>query len=125
MTIFLKRAYEPSDSSDGFRILVDRLWPRGISKDAAHIDLWLKEVAPSTNLRTWFGHDPSKWKEFRDRYFVELGDNPEAIVALTEHVRHGDVTLVYGAKDEEHNQAVVLKEYLEKSGKRSRSSSHH
>lgn len=110
--MLLKRAYEPYDPNDGFRILVDRLWPRGIEKHAAHIDLWLKEVAPSAELRKWFGHEPAKWEEFRKRYLVELKHNPEAVGMLAEHARHGVVTLVYGAKDEEHNQAVVLKEYL-------------
>ncbi len=114
MTIRLKRAYDPFEPDDGFRILVDRLWPRGITKDAAHIDLWLKEVAPSTTLRTWFGHDPSKWADFRKRYVTELNGNPEAVAQLADCLSHGVVTLVYGAKDEQHNQAVVLKEYLEK-----------
>lgn len=113
MTILLKRAYELPEPSDGFRILVDRLWPRGVSKTSAQINLWLKDVAPSTPLRKWFGHDPIKWLEFRDRYFLELRRNPEAVAQLTEQVRRGMVTLVYGAKDKEHNQAVALKEYLE------------
>ena len=113
MTILLKRAYEPVESSDGFRILVDRLWPRGISKSSAHIDLWLKEIAPSTALRKWFGHDPLKWVEFRDQYFLELRRNPEIVEQLTEYLRRGVVTLIYGAKDKEHSHAVVLKEYLE------------
>lgn len=113
MTILLKRAYDSPESSDVFRILVDRLWPRGMTKDAAQIDLWLKDVAPSTTLRQWFGHDPSKWAEFQERYFLELRDNPEAIEQLKGHVRQGVVTLVYGAKDTEHNHAVALKEYLE------------
>lgn len=112
MAILLKRAYEPPEPSDGFRILVDRLWPRGVSKSSAHIDLWLKEIAPSTTLRKWFGHDPLKWAEFRDRYFLELRRNPEAVEQLVEHTRHGTVTLVYGAKDREHSHAVALKEYL-------------
>lgn len=113
MPILLKRAYEPFSAGDGFRILVDRLWPRGIAKNTAHIDLWLKEIAPSTALRQWFGHEPSKWEEFRRRYREELRHNPEAVAQIMEHLRGGAVTLVYGAKDEEHNQAVVLKEYLE------------
>ncbi len=93
---------------------MDRLWPRGVSKYLAHIDLWLKEVAPSTPLRKWFSHDPLKWIEFRDRYFLELCHNTEAVEQLVGHVRHNVVvTLVYGAKDTEHNHAVVLKEYLE------------
>lgn len=112
MTILLKRIYELPEPGDGFRILVDRLWPRGVSKSAAHIDLWLKDVAPSTTLRKWFDHDPLKWIEFRDRYFLELHHNPEAVEHLTEHMHRGVVTLVYAAKDKEHNQAVALKEYL-------------
>jgi uncharacterized protein YeaO (DUF488 family) len=112
MSVRLKRAYEAPEPGDGFRILVDRLWPRGVSKDAARIDLWLKEVAPSTALRKWFGHDSDKWVEFRDRYFRELESNPEAIELLKAQVRRGKVTLVYGAKDEKHNDAVALKEFL-------------
>ena len=112
MTILLKRAYELPESSDGFRILVDRLWPRGLSKSSAHIDLWLKDIAPSTTLRKWFDHDPSKWIEFRDRYFQELRCNPGAVESLVEHARRGVVTLVYGAKDKAHNHALALKEYL-------------
>jgi len=111
--IQLKRAYEPPEPDDGFRILVDRLWPRGVSKSLARIDLWLKEIAPSTPLRKWFGHEPAKWTTFRQRYFQELKERPEAIAQLVEHVRNGPVTLVYGAKDQEHNDAVALKEYLE------------
>ena len=113
MAIKLKRAYEVPEAGDEFRILVDRLWPRGVSKSSARIDLWLKEIAPSAALRKWFGHDPSKWAKFRDRYFRELDNNPQAIEQLMKHVRHGTVTLVYGAKDQEHNDAVALKEYLE------------
>lgn len=114
MTIRLKRAYQSPEPADGFRILVDRLWPRGVSKDSARVDLWLKDVAPSTALRQWFGHEASKWVEFRHRYFLELRDHPEAIEQLAKHVSRGTVTFVYGAKDEEHNDAVALKEYLEK-----------
>jgi uncharacterized protein YeaO (DUF488 family) len=113
MIIKLKRAYEAPEPSDGFRILVDRLWPRGVSKSTARIDLWLKEIAPSADLRKWFGHEPSKWTEFRDRYFRELENNSEALNELMVHLRHGIVTLVYGAKDQEHNDAVALKDYLE------------
>jgi len=112
MAILLKRAYEPPEPSDGFRILVDRLWPRGVSKSSAHIDLWLKDVAPSTALRKWFDHDPLKWIEFQARYFQELRSNPEAIQHLADQAHRGVVTLVYGAKDREHNQAVALKAYL-------------
>lgn len=118
MAIHLKRAYEPSAPEDGFRILVDRLWPRGVARDAAHVDLWLKEVAPSTELRKWFAHDPEKWAEFRKRYAEELDSNPAEVERLAEFVRRGTVTLVYGAKDEQHNQAVALKEYLEASARR-------
>lgn len=113
MVIKLKRAYEVPESGDGFRVLVDRLWPRGVSKSTARIDLWLKEIAPSTALRKWFGHDPSKWTKFRDRYFKELDNNPEVVEQLRAYVDQGMVTLVYGAKDKEHNDAIALKEYLE------------
>jgi uncharacterized protein YeaO (DUF488 family) len=112
-TIKLKRAYEPPEKSDGLRVLVDRLWPRGVSKTAARIDLWLKETAPSDALRKWFGHDPSKWNEFRSRYVRELANSSEAVGQLKQFVSKGTVTLVYGAKDERHNNAVALKEYLE------------
>lgn len=118
MAIHLKRAYEPSAPEDGFRILVDRLWPRGIARDAAHVDLWLKEIAPSTELRKWFAHDPEKWAEFRKRYAEELDSRPAEVERLAECVRRGAVTLVYGAKDQQHNQAVALKEYLEESAGR-------
>lgn len=118
MAIHLKRAYEPSAPEDGFRILVDRLWPRGIARDAAHVDLWLKEIAPSTELRKWFAHDPEKWAEFRKRYAEELDSRPAEVERLAECVRRGTVTLVYGAKDQQHNQAVALKEYLEESAGR-------
>jgi uncharacterized protein YeaO (DUF488 family) len=113
MVIKLKRAYEVPESGDGFRVLVDRFWPRGVSKSSARINLWLKEIAPSAALRKWFGHAPSKWTTFCDRYFRELDNNPKAVEHLREHGRHGIVTLVYGAKDQEHNDAVALKEYLE------------
>ncbi len=113
MALKLKRVYDAPKSSDGFRILVDRLWPRGLSKSSATIGLWLKEIAPSANLRKWFGHDPSKWTQFRDRYFRELDNNPEAVEQLRKHLGRGTVTLVYSAKDQEHNNAAVLKQYLE------------
>lgn len=112
VTIRLKRAYETAESSDGVRILVDRIWPRGISKDSARIDLWLKDIAPSTLLRKWFGHDPAKWTEFRERYFLELRNNSEAVEQLKQQTSRGLVTFVYGAKDLEHNHALVLKDYL-------------
>lgn len=112
-TIKLKRAYEPPEKGDGLRVLVDRLWPRGVSKQSAHIDHWLKEIAPSDALRKWFSHDPSKWNEFRKRYVRELEKCPEAVAQLKQHVGKGVTTLVYSAKDEQHNNAVALKEYLE------------
>jgi len=108
----LKRAYEPADESDGLRILVDRLWPRGVSKARARIDRWLKEVAPSAELRTWFGHDPARWDEFRNRYLVELNAHREQIEELRRLARSGRVTLVYSARDEQHNDAVVLRALL-------------
>ncbi|HLP97783.1 MAG TPA: DUF488 family protein [Sideroxyarcus sp.] len=118
MTILLKRAYQPYAAGDGFRVLVDRLWPRGVEKNAAHIDLWLKEAAPSTELRKWFGHEPERWKEFRILYLEELEHNPAATDELAQRAHSGVVTLVYGAKDELHTHALVLKEYLEKRDKR-------
>ncbi|MBW7931543.1 MAG: DUF488 domain-containing protein [Gammaproteobacteria bacterium] len=115
MGIKLKRAYEPPAGSDGQRILVDRLWPRGLSKEKAAVDEWIKEVAPSNELRRWFAHDPRKWPEFQKRYLAELQDNP-ALAELRKLVRKGTTTLVYSARDEEHNQAVVLKQALEHKG---------
>lgn len=110
--IQLKRAYVEASPDDGFRALVDRLWPRGVSKEKAKVEIWLKEIAPSTDLRKWFGHDPEKWKTFRERYTRELDANAEVLDPLLKQARHGRVTLVYSAKDEEHNDAVVLQEYL-------------
>jgi uncharacterized protein YeaO (DUF488 family) len=112
--IKIKRVYEPYDAKDGKRILIDRLWLRGLSKDKAKIDAWLKDIAPSTELRQWFGHDPAKWPEFQKRYKQELDKNPEAVKELLGLLKDGPSTLVYGAKDEQHNDAVVLKAYLEK-----------
>src|SRR5664280_1689967 len=106
----IKRVYELPDKHDGRRILVDRLWPRGLTKEKASIDLWLKDIAPSAELRKWFGHDPEKWKEFRKRYRHELKEDEEPMTLLKDKIKKGMVTLVYGANDEEHNQAVVLKE---------------
>lgn len=111
MSISLKRAYEPPAKADGARVLVDRLWPRGVSKAKAHIDLWLKDLAPSTELRKWFGHDPEKWSGFQEKYRAELKGNP-ALSELRALARQGDVTLVYAARDELHNDAVVLKQVL-------------
>lgn len=110
--VHVKRVYERPSRADGYRVLVDRVWPRGVSKDAAAVDRWLKAVAPSTGLRRWFDHDPAKWDEFRHRYFAELDHGPEGLDDLLERVRSGTVTLVYSAKDTEHNQAVALREWL-------------
>ena len=112
MTIQLKRAYDPAEPQDGFRVLVDRLWPRGVSKGRAAIDLWAKEVAPTPQLREWFGHDPARFAEFRVRYVAELEQN-SAVRDLRDLTgQHPVVTLVYGARDEVHNHAVVLADYL-------------
>jgi uncharacterized protein YeaO (DUF488 family) len=113
VTIRLKRIYEPVGEQDGYRVLVDRLWPRGVSKDDAAIDLWLKEVAPSRSLRQWFNHDPKKWNEFKTRYFAELDDNRQRLKPLLEVANVNNITLVYASRDEEHNQAIALREYLE------------
>ncbi len=113
--IKLKRVYEDPDPNDGLRILVDRLWPRGLAKKDAQIDLWLKEIAPSTELRRWFGHDPEKWRTFTARYVDELKKNKPVVTELLQRAGSGPVTLVYSAKDEEHNDAVVLKAFLESS----------
>jgi uncharacterized protein YeaO (DUF488 family) len=113
MSIFLKRAYELPAKTDGMRVLVDRLWPRGLAKIKAKIDLWLKDVAPSTELRKWFGHDPEKWPEFQKKYRAELKGNP-ALSELRALSRQGDITLIYAAKDELHNEAVVLKRILDR-----------
>jgi len=112
MELKIKRAYEKPDKEDGKRILVDRLWPRGLTKEKARIDLWLKDIAPTTELRKWFGHDPDKWKEFKKRYHQELKNNKEQVSILYEQLKKRRVTLVYGAKDEQHNEALVLKEWL-------------
>ncbi len=108
----LKRAYDDPEASDGLRYLVDRIWPRGVKKDALKLDGWIKDVAPSSQLRQWFGHDPQKWTEFRKRYFAELDKKPEAWQPLLEAGRKGTVTLVYSAQDSQHNNAVALAEYL-------------
>ena len=112
MNLKIKRIYEPSDKGDGTRVLVDRLWPRGMTKAKAGVDIWLKELAPSAELRKWFGHDPDKWVEFKKRYRAELEENDEQVTRLREEIKKGVVTLLYGAKDEEHNDAVVLMEFL-------------
>lgn len=111
--IRLKRVYEEPSRQDGLRILVERLWPRGLSKERAAVDLWLKDVAPSTELRQWFGHDPARWKQFQNRYWSELRERKEAVKLLKAKSKEGAVTLVYAARDEEHNGALALKRFLE------------
>src|SRR5690349_18766305 len=110
--IQIKRVYEPPEPSDGFRVLVDRLWPRGIAKERAALDLWMKGVAPSTELRRWFGHDPKRWTEFQKRYRAELKEHASDLAELRSKARKGTVTLLFGARDVEHNEAVVLKRLL-------------
>lgn len=112
MDIRLKRAYEPAASSDGYRVLIDRLWPRGVSKKQARLDEWEKELAPSAELREWFGHEPTRFAEFRRRYIEELRDNRSRLAALRRLARAGTLTLVYAARDENHNDAVVLLDVL-------------
>jgi len=113
----LKRAYEAAEPDDGLRVLVDRLWPRGVTKEAAAVDLWLKDLAPSAELRKWFGHDPARWPEFQHRYGAEVRKHPEAFEQLRDLARKQRVTLVFAAKDEEHNDAVVLRSLLLGAGK--------
>jgi uncharacterized protein YeaO (DUF488 family) len=110
--IAIKRAYEPPSPSDGVRILVDRLWPRGVSKASAKLDEWMKEIAPSAPLREWFGHDPARWLEFQRRYTAELRDHPGEVKRLRTLARKGRITLVYAAHDRAHNDAVVLRRVL-------------
>jgi uncharacterized protein YeaO (DUF488 family) len=110
--IKLKRAYEPPSPEDGTRILVDRLWPRGVSKQKAALDHWMKEIAPSTELRKWFGHDPKRWKEFRRSYAEEMRQHPDLLAELRSLARRHKITLVYSAHDETHNDAVVLRDVL-------------
>ena len=113
LEIRLKRAYEEPEPGDGLRVLVERLWPRGSTKDRAAIDLWMKEIAPSPELRKWYGHDDAKWTEFQKRYRAELGQNKELVEELREKCRGGTVTFVYAARDEVRNSALVLKDFLE------------
>jgi uncharacterized protein YeaO (DUF488 family) len=108
----LKRAYDPAEPGDGYRVLIDRLWPRGVSKERAGLDEWARELAPSTELRTWFGHDPERFAEFERRYRTELAAHSGKLDELRRRARHGTLTLVYAARDEEHNDAVVLAEVL-------------
>ncbi len=112
--IHIKRVYDPLATADRTRFLVDHLWPRGIKKEFLKLDRWVKEVAPSNDLRQWFGHEPPKWKEFLRRYFAELDQKPQAWQPLLEAAREGDITLLFSARDTEHNNAVALKAYLEK-----------
>ncbi|MBI3343626.1 MAG: DUF488 domain-containing protein [Gammaproteobacteria bacterium] len=113
MTLHIKRVYEKPTKADGFRVLIDRLWPRGIKKEAAEIDLWIKDIAPSDALRKWFGHKPIKRDEFKSRYFRELDQRPEWVSQLVAKATKHQVTLVYASKEEKFNNAVALKEYLE------------
>ena len=108
----IKRVYDAPDGDDGTRILVDRLWPRGLTKERACVDLWLKDIAPSTELRKWFGHDPAKWEQFRERYHREIEANVNLVSLLKEKLKGGAVTLLFAAKDAEHNEAVALQEWL-------------
>jgi uncharacterized protein YeaO (DUF488 family) len=117
MTVGIKRVYEPAEENDGYRVLVDRLWPRGASKERAAVDLWAKEIAPSDDLRKWFSHDPSRWEEFRKRYRDELstGDRKKMVKDLVSRAGKGRLTLVYAAKDTTHNNAIVLQEVIRSS----------
>ncbi len=109
----VKRVYEKAQAKDGTRFLVERLWPRGMKKEALKMEAWLKDAAPSDDLRRWFAHDPAKWKEFQKRYRAELSRNPRAVSPIVEAARHGDVTLLFSARDTEHNNALVLRDYVE------------
>ena len=117
MDVRLKRAYEPPADGDGYRVLIDRLWPRGVSKEQAQLDEWARELAPSSELRRWFGHDPARFGEFRRRYREELAAQEEKLRELRRRAREATLTLVYGARDSEHNDAVVLAELLREDGK--------
>ena len=112
MTIRIKRIYEASAVDDGYRVFIDRLWPRGLKKEQVRFDIWLKEIAPSTELRRWFGHDPAKWEEFKVRYFRELDARSEAVAELAVRAEDEVVTLLFGAKAEQYSNAAALKEYL-------------
>ena len=114
MRIQVKRVYEPTATSDGFRVLVDRLWPRSISKEAAKLDLWLPDLGPSTSLRKWFNHDPVRWAEFQRRYHAELKKKTALLATITKQAKISPVTLLYSAKDEQHNQAVALRSFLKR-----------
>ena len=112
MELRIKRVYDDPSPDDGFRVLVDRLWPRGLSKDAAAFDEWMKDIAPSAELRLWFGHDPARWNEFRQRYAEEVGQHQDLLDDLRKRARHGPITLVYSARDETHNNAVALRNLI-------------
>lgn len=118
LDIRLKRAYEPPSVTDGIRVLIDRLWPRGVTKDEAHIDHWFRDIAPSTELRRWFGHDVRRWDEFRRHYTAELTHHTEQLDELLRLAHKGPITLVFGARDEQHNDAVVLRHVLVEHSKR-------
>ena len=110
----IKRIYEPADDRDGYRILVDRLWPRGLSKETANIDLWMKDIAPSSALRKWYGHEPKKWERFRQKYLAELESETGVLSQLRDIIKQNrTVTFLYGSKDDAHNQAVVLKDFFD------------
>jgi len=115
--IKIKRIYDAPSDDDGSRILVDRLWPRGLRKEKAKVDLWLKEIAPSNELRKWYSHDPKKWTEFRKKYFKDLDTKRELVNQIVQKTREGDITLLYSSKEEKLNNAVALKEYIEKQKK--------
>ncbi len=114
MKAVIKRVYEKPEEGDGYRILVDRLWPRGLTKEKVAADLWLKEIAPTTELRKWFVHDPEKWADFKKKYVKEITENKEALSILKGKMKEGKVTILYAAKDEDHNEARVLMDYLNK-----------
>lgn len=120
MEIRIRRAYEPPARGDGYRVLIDRIWPRGVAKADLALDDWQRDLAPSTRLRQWFGHDPARWPEFQKRYRAELAEHPDAVHELLARARKGRLTIVYGARDERHNNAVALRSYLEDCGRRPR-----
>ncbi len=119
MPIKLKRVYEEPEPSDGKRVLVERLWPRGLSKDKARVDIWLKDAAPSTDLRKWFDHDPSKWEEFKKRYYAELDANPQVLTPIVELLGSETITFVFASKEEAYNNSAALREYIEIRSKKS------
>jgi uncharacterized protein YeaO (DUF488 family) len=124
MGVRIKRAYDAPEASDGYRVLIDRLWPRGVSRGNAHLDEWARELAPSSELRRWFAHDPARFEEFRERYSRELVAHEEKLQALRRRAREGRLTLVYAARDDEHNDAVVLAEILTDRRRKGRRTAH-